>query len=332
MIGYSFPWRCCIDPDPALKRTIHRFAGLGIEAAALTQKKTNRKNNFMEKRAYGTTGWELSVLGFGGIIVMDVTPKEADQHVGEAIDRGINYFDVAPSYGNAEERLGPALKPYRDSVFLACKTGRRDAAGARQELEQSLRQMQTDHFDLYQLHAITSDEDVALAFGPNGAMETFIKARADGQIAYLGFSAHSVQAALAAMHQYPFDSLLFPFNYITYEHADFGPQVMEAAQAAGVARLALKGMARGPWLEGDARRSEYPKAWYEPLADRTEATQALRYTLSLPITSAIPPGDIRLFRMAMDIADSFAPLSGPEHEAVRAQAQTEKPLFELAAA
>ena len=286
----------------------------------------------MEKRAYGNTGWNLSVLGFGGIIVMDTTPAEADQYVGEAIDRGINYFDVAPSYGNAEERLGPALKPYRNDIFLACKTGKRDAAGAREELEHSLRQMQTDRFDLYQLHAITTNEDVAQAFGPGGAMETFIRAKAEGQIKHLGFSAHSVDAALAAMEQYPFDSLLFPFNYVTYENAGFGPQVMEAAQAKGVARLALKGMVRGPWQDGDPRRSEYPKAWYEPLADRAEAEAALRYTLSLPITSALPPGDIRLFRMAADIADSFTPLSDAEHQAIHAQAQTEKPLFELAGA
>lgn len=286
----------------------------------------------MEKRAYGETGRELSVLGFGGIIVMDTTPAEAEQYVGEAVDRGINYFDVAPSYGNAEERLGPALKPYRAGVFLSCKTGRRDAAGAREELEASLRQMQTDHFDLYQLHAMTTDADVAEAFGPNGAMETFVRARAEGQIKHLGFSAHSVDAALAAMGQFAFDSILFPFNYVTYERAGFGPQVMEAAQAKGVARLALKGMVRGPWQEGDARRSDYPKAWYEPLADCTEAAQALRYTLSLPITSALPPGDIRLFRMAMDIADEFAPLSRPEQEALQARAMTEQPLFELAAA
>lgn len=286
----------------------------------------------MEKRAYGETGWKLSVLGFGGIIVMDTTSAEAAQYVGEAVDRGINYFDVAPSYGNAEQRLGPALKPYRDSIFLSCKTGRRDAAGAREELEASLRQMQTDHFDLYQLHALTTDADVAEAFGPNGAMETFVRARAEGQIKHLGFSAHSVDAALAAMGQFAFDSILFPFNYVTYERAGFGPQVMKAAQAKGVARLALKGMVRGPWQEGDARRSEYPKAWYEPLADRTEAAQALRYTLSLPVTSALPPGDIRLFRMAMDIADEFTPLSRPEQEALQAQARTEQPLFELAAA
>jgi aryl-alcohol dehydrogenase-like predicted oxidoreductase len=290
------------------------------------------KGKNMEKRAYGKTGWELSILGFGGIIVMDTTPTEADQYVGEAIDQDINYFDVAPSYGNAEERLGPALKPYRNDIFLACKTGKRDAGGAREELENSLRHMQTDYFDLYQLHAITTGDDVAQVFGPDGAMETLIKARAEGQIRHLGFSAHSVDAALAAMEQFPFDSLLFPFNYVTYENAGFGPQVMEAALSKGVARLALKGMVRGPWQEGDARRSEYPKAWYEPLADRAEAEAALRYTLSLPITSALPPGDIRLFRMALDIADRFTPLSDAEHEAIQAQAQSEQPLFELAAA
>ena len=285
----------------------------------------------MEKRPFGQTGRDLSVLGFGGIIVMDVSPAEADQYVGEAIDRGINYFDVAPSYGNAQERLGPALAPYRDDVFLACKTGRRDASGALEELENSLRMMQTDHFDLYQLHAITSDEDVQQAFAPGGAMEVFIKAREQGKLKHLGFSAHSVHAALAAMNQFDFDSILFPFNYVTYEQANFGPQVMEAAQAKGVARLALKGMARGPWRDGDPHKSEYPKAWYEPLADRAEATVALRYTLSLPITAALPPGDIRLFRLALDIADGFTPLAEEELAAVRVRAAADQPLFRLAA-
>ena len=284
----------------------------------------------MEKRAFGDTGQSLSIVGFGGIIVMDVTPAEADSYVGEAIEKDVNYFDVAPSYGNAEERLGPALKPYRDGVFLACKTGRRDAAGAREELEHSLQVMQTDHFDLYQLHALTTPEDVAEVFGPNGAMETFIQARAQGKVKHLGFSAHSVNAALAAMEQFKFDSILFPFNYVTYENAGFGPQVMKAAQERGVARLALKGMARGPWADGDARRSEYPKAWYEPLADHTEASLALRYTLSLPVTSALPPGDIRLFRMAVDIANAFTPLTGEERRIVEKQAQADTPLFTVA--
>src|SRR5579883_1729938 len=201
----------------------------------------------MQKRPYGNTGVELSILAFGGIIVTNVTTLEANQYVGEAIDHGINYFDVAPSYGNAEEMLGPALAPYRKDVFLACKTTRRDAAGAREEMERSLARLKTDHFDLYQLHAITTDDDIEQAFGPGGAMETFVKARQEGKARFLGFSAHSVKAALAAMARFDFNSLLFPLNYVTYELAGFGPQVMETAQKKGVARLALKAMARGPW-------------------------------------------------------------------------------------
>lgn len=285
----------------------------------------------MERRAYGKTGIELSILAFGGIIVSDTTPDEASAYVGEAIDSGVNYFDVAPTYGNAQERLGPALAPYRDNAFLACKTTRRDAAGAQEELEQSLKLLQTDHFDLYQLHAITTEQDIEQAFGPGGAMETFVRAREQGKVRFLGFSAHSVYAALAAMERFDFDSLLFPFNFVTYEVADFGPQVMEAAKTKGVARLALKAMARGPWREGDPHRGEYPKAWYEPLADRSEAELALRYTLSLPVTAAVPPGDIRLFRMAVEFASRFRPLSTSELERVRAQARSETPLFSLSA-
>ncbi len=127
------------------------------------------------KRQYGRAKDMLSVIGFGGIVVKDVTPEEASSYVSEAVDRGINYFDVAPTYGNAQERLGPALKPYRDKCFLACKTTKRDAKGAQEELEESFRLLQTDHFDLYQLHAITTLEDVEQAFAKGGAMETFLQ-------------------------------------------------------------------------------------------------------------------------------------------------------------
>ncbi|MCW4026735.1 MAG: aldo/keto reductase, partial [Candidatus Bathyarchaeota archaeon] len=114
----------------------------------------------MERRRYGETGVELSVVGFGGIIVKDETPSSARRIVAEAVRRGICYFDVAPTYGNAEERLGPALEPYRDSVFLACKTTKRMKEEAEEELHRSLRLLRTDHFDLYQLHGVTTLEEV----------------------------------------------------------------------------------------------------------------------------------------------------------------------------
>ena len=143
--------------------------------------------DLVPKRPFGKTDDRLSIIGFGGIVVKDVTPKEAGRYVSEAVNRGVNYFDVAPTYGNAQERLGPALKPYRDRCFLACKTTCRDAAGAQKELETSLKLLQTDHFDLYQLHALSTLEDVEKAFASDGAMQTYIRARKEGKVRYLGF-------------------------------------------------------------------------------------------------------------------------------------------------
>src|SRR5712692_6889032 len=118
------------------------------------------------KRRLGKTGIDLSIIALGGVAVMDTEQAFANNLVAEAFDGGINYFDVAPSYGNAQERLGPALEPYRQRVFLACKTLERTKEGAAKQLEESLRLLHTDHLDLYQLHALTKMEDLEKALGP----------------------------------------------------------------------------------------------------------------------------------------------------------------------
>ena len=276
----------------------------------------------MDRRVLGKTGQELSIVGFGGIVVMNVEPAEASRLVAEAIDRGVNYFDVAPSYGNAEERLGPALAPYRGRAFLACKTGKRTKEEAAQELRQSLARMRTDHFDLYQLHALTSMEEMERALGPGGALEAFLEARDAGLIRHIGFSAHSVETALAAMDRFDFDSVLFPTNFVLYYQANFGPQVIERAQQQGVGRLALK-------AEGQPRT--FSKTWYQPVADPEEAALALRFTLSQPITAAIPPGEAALFRIALDVAAQFRPLTPEETAELRRRASELQPIFRLAA-
>src|SRR6266849_5498595 len=221
--------------------------------------------NSIARRPLGKTGEHLSMIGFGGIVVMNEDTGHSHNIVAEAVDRGVNYFDVAPSYGNAEERLGPALAPYRDRVFLACKTGKRAKEEAAQELRQSLERMCTDHFDLYQLHALTSMEEMEQALGPGGALEAFLEAREAGLIRYIGFSAHSVETALAAMDRFDFDSILFPTNFVLYHQAGFGPQVVERARQKGMGRLALKAMARTTWAEGQPRT--FSKTWYEPISD-----------------------------------------------------------------
>ena len=279
----------------------------------------------IEKRSLGKTGEKLSIIGFGGIVVKDATTEQASARVREAIDYGINYFDVAPTYGNSEEMLGPALKPYRKDVFLACKTGERKKEGARKELEQSLKKLETDHFDLYQLHGVISLKDVETIFGKGGAMETFLEARDEGKVRYLGFSAHSVEAAMALMDGFDFDSILFPFNFATWYAGNFGPQVMEKAKEKEMGILALKAMAWRPWEEGDEKTNS--KLWYKPLPNEEEADRGLRFALSHPVTSAIPPGHEDLFSMALRLATDFKPMDKKEIKAIKEKAMKTNPLF-----
>ena len=264
------------------------------------------------KRLLGKTGRKLSVIGFGGIVVMNAEPKHAEEVVAEAVEKGINYFDVAPSYGDAELKLGPALKPFRDKCFLACKTGRRDRAGAKEELDNSLKNLKTDHFDLYQLHAVSDvEKDVKAALAKDGAIQTFLDARKQGKINLIGFSAHSPQAALAAMREFDFDTILYPVNFCCHFQGNFDQEVLAGAKKRNMGILALKAMARQKWQDDEDRKA-YPKCWYEPISEPEIASLALRWTLSQGVTAAIPPGEEQLFRMALAIAATYKGLSADE--------------------
>jgi predicted aldo/keto reductase-like oxidoreductase len=298
---------------------------LGLFPASLEGIIRDIKPGLIEKRSLGKTGEKLSMIGFGGIVVADSTTAEASERVSMAIDYGVNYFDVAPTYGNAEIMLGPALEPYRKDVFLACKTTERKKEGSRKELEQSLSHMRTDHFDLYQLHAVTNPEDVDTIFGPDGAMETFLAARKEGKVRFIGFTAHSVEAAMKLMDQFDFDTILFPFNFATWYAGNFGPQVLDRAHKKGMGLLALKAMAKGPWPENATNKIS--KCWYEPLTDPEDALQALRFTLSHPVTAAIPPGNENLFKMALEISGKIKPLDAAEVEKIKIRGLAGKPLF-----
>jgi predicted aldo/keto reductase-like oxidoreductase len=272
-------------------------------------------------------GVELSVIGFGGIVVVGLEQQEADRVVARSIDRGVNYFDVAPSYwdGEAEIKLGHALKGRRQQVFLAEKTTERSAAGAQRELEQSLKRLHTDYVDLYQFHAVSSLEDVEKITAPGGAAELFFRARREGKVRFLGFSAHSAPAALALMDRLELDSVLFPVNFVCWTKGHFGPQIMARAKEKGLARLALKALAESKLAEGAART--HAKCWYRPVSDRGLAEQALRFTLSEDVTAAIPPGDESLYQLALELAAGFRPLSAAERSALQQTARSLEPIF-----
>ena len=280
----------------------------------------------MEKRTLGSTGENLSIIGFGGIIVMNETKKDSASFVSKAIDRGINYFDVAPGYGNAQEMLGPALKKYRENIFLACKTTQRTSKEAKKELYDSLKKLKTDYFDLYQFHGVKTIDDVNKILGINGAMETFIQAKQKGFVKYIGFSAHSEEAAHALIEGYNFTTILFPFNWAMWLKDNFGPAILNKAKEKGLGILALKALARGS-LEKD-EIPKWKKCWYSPIDDFEEASLSLRFTLSLPVTAVVSPSHAELLWMACDIADNFTPIRQEEIKILQEKSKSVKTITE----
>jgi len=280
----------------------------------------------MEKRILSGTSENLSIIGFGGIIVMNETKKDSASLVSKAIERGINYFDVAPEYGNAQEILGPALKKYRENIFLACKTTQRTNKEAKKELYDSLKKLKTDYFDLYQLHGVKTIDEVNKIMGINGAMETFVEAKEKGYVKHVGFSAHSEEAALALMDQYDFATILFPFNWAMWLKDNFGPVVLNKAKEKGLGILALKALAKRS-LEKD-EIPKWKKCWYSPIDDFEEASMSLRFTLSLPVTSAVSPSHAELLWLACDIADNFVPIKKEEIKILQEKSKSVKTITE----
>ena len=273
----------------------------------------------------GKTGLNVSAVVFGGIINMDEAQTDADAHVARAVEAGVNYFDVAPTYGNAEERLGPALAPYRKDVLLACKTEERTAAGAREKLEASLKKLKTDRFDVYQLHALATDADLDRAFGPGGAMEVVLKAKRDGIIRYVGFSAHNEDVALRALTMYDFDTVLFPLNWALGIVTGWGDRISRAAQERNMGILGMKSLVRRRWRDGEAR--PYPKSWCQPLwGDEALSVAAMKYAVLKGAHTLVPPGNLEHFSFMLDHVDQCyrEPMTEAEWAMLRSEAEAVK--------
>lgn len=309
------------------RRDFLRTAVLSTAALSLERAEAEGNAARLARRPY-KRGVELSIIGFAAIVVREAEPGHAARVVAESVEKGVNYFDVAPSYGDAEIKLGPALAPYRKDCFLSCKTNRRDRESAEREFTRSLERMQTDHFDLYQLHHITSvEKDVDAAFAPGGVMEMIEARKKAGQIRFVGFSAHSEAAALAAMERYDFDSAMFPVNFASWHHGNFGQAIVKRCREKGVAILALKALCRQNWPKDHPDRRRYPKAWYQPIDDRREAELALRWTLSQPVTTAIPPGTESVYRLGLELGLKYRPITPEEDGQLRELAATLDPVF-----
>ncbi len=278
--------------------------GLALGADALLSAETPPSSPAVEtvaglpRRLLGRTGQKLSTVGFPGLALAQYDQKRCDEGIRKAFEQGVNYFDVAPAYGEAQTKLGIGLTGLdRSRYFLACKTKKRDKEGARQELEQSLKLLKTDHFDLYQLHHLVKPEDVKRALGPGGAIETLLKAKEEGKVKFFGFSAHTTKAALEALRGFAFDTVMFPINFVEFYLRGFGKEVLALAAERGAAVLAIKPMSRGPWPEGEERTRKW---WYRSVEEENEVNLAMRFTLSQPgVVAGIPPSFLDLLDKAI---------------------------------
>jgi len=273
----------------------------------------------------GKTDLNVSAVAFAGIVNTDETPEDAIRYTAYAVGAGVNYFDVAPSYGNAEERLSDALLPFRKEIYLACKTEKRDAAGSREALLSSLKRLKTDHFDVYQLHSMTTPDDVERVFAADGAIETMRWAKREGLIRYCGFSAHSEDVALRCLELFDFDTVLFPMNWAMGLTSGWGDRVSEVIRQKGIGLIAMKTLIERKWRKGEERT--FPKSWCKPIWDNEPlAIAAMKYGFYKGAGMLVPPGNFAHQRFMLDHIDACNgnPLSADELAMLRAEADKVK--------
>ncbi|MBQ4384247.1 MAG: aldo/keto reductase [Firmicutes bacterium] len=282
----------------------------------------------MKYRAFGNTGFNISAVAYGGIISaghygQTIMPGDgqanSDGYVSWAVDQGVNYFDVAPTYGDAQLMLGNSLKPYRKNVYLACKTTERTRKEAEKRMKESMELLHTDYFDVYQMHALVKMEDVETAFGPGGIMEMMVEMKEKGIARKLGFTAHSEAVALKALSLYNFDTVLFPFNWHMNMAHGMGNTLIRTAKERGMGVLCMKSMIERAWTDEERYASKYPKSWCKPF-DTDEEPEillaAVKYALSLGVDTIIPPGNFDHFKFAVEHIDEA--LASPFSDAERA--------------
>jgi aryl-alcohol dehydrogenase-like predicted oxidoreductase len=284
----------------------------------------------VERRRFGRTGHLSTVAIFGAAALWDVTQAEADAAMEHVTGAGVNHFDVAPQYGLAEERIGPWIERDRDRFFLGCKTMERSRADAWAELRRSLERLRTDHLDLYQIHAVTSMEELDQAMAAGGAIETLVEARDQGLTRWLGITGHGVEAPsvfLEALDRFEFDSVLFPINFVQMAQPAYrqdAEALVARCRDLDVGTMIIKSITRGPWDEGQRTST----TWYRPFEDPTEIQRGVDFVLSHDVTGICTAGDTRLLPLVLDACERFTPMPAAERESLIAEeGSRHQPLF-----
>jgi aryl-alcohol dehydrogenase-like predicted oxidoreductase len=272
----------------------------------------------MRYRRLGRLGHQSSVLIYGAAALGEVSQDTADASVQLALDAGINHYDVAASYGDAELRLGALMPGIRDRNFLATKTGERSYDAAWAQINASLERLQTDRVDLLQLHSVGDLDELDKVFAEDGALRAAVRAQDEGLVGAVGITGHGDQAAathLEALRRYPFATVLTPWNPVLSRDVDFAAAfwaLVAEAEREDVGLMTIKTVARRNWPEGDPKTYA---TWYEPFEDETPITAAVSWALSFPQITGIPTaGDVRLLPALLRAEEASESISREQAE------------------
>ncbi len=253
----------------------------------------------LEERPYGKTGEKFSILSFGGQRIVDAhgcSEPDAIKIVNYALDHGVRYFDTAWVYseGQSEERLGKVARLRRKEMWIATKVRARDNRGARKQLEESLKRLQTDHVDEWRMHNVWGIEELDKITAPGGALEAAVEARKDGLIRYISISGHSnPRVQLEALNRFPFASVLCAVSVLDHFILSFAEEFLPVARAKGVAVTGMKILGLGKLA---------------PVYDK-----ALRYAFSIPIDTAIVGMEsMEQLKKNLEVAEAYTPFSDGE--------------------
>jgi aryl-alcohol dehydrogenase-like predicted oxidoreductase len=257
-----------------------------------------------------------TVVTFGAVAVGRIDQDAADRAIQLVLDRGVNHFDVAPRYADAELRLRPWMSRIRDRVFLGGKTAERTRDAAWAQLHRSLERLGTDRLDLYQLHSVGKMAELEACTAREGALEALVQAREQGLVRWLGITGHTHAAPathLAALGRFDFDTVMFPLNFVLW--ADEAYRRDATALLAECARRdvgvhVIKTVAKDSWGE----REKTHATWYEPFTDQDLIDRAVAFVLSKPVTTLTSVGDVTVLPKVLDAAERFRALV-PDDEA-----------------
>jgi len=279
----------------------------------------------MEKRRLGKTGHMSSILALGGAAFSSVSQSEADIALNLVMEHGINHIDVAPSYGDAEERIGPWMDNHRRDFFVGCKTQARDKISAWESIKRSLTRLRLSYFDLYQFHGVDDLDTLVTILKPEGALEAVLEAKQQGLIKHIGITGHRPYVYVEAINRFDFDTVLFPLSRVHAAHINddnnFWP-LLDAAKRKDVGMIAIKAISKQKW-----QNSEHTyRTWYEPFDEKGDIDASVWYALEQGVTTLAMPSDISLWPKVIDAAERYKPMTTEEKEAALEEVKQYQPI------